>query len=299
MLYGFMNPSLIILSSCSFILFLCSYLFLISSIGVFPSYDPIFVPQEVKYDVVSDQSQTPSALFRITHGQNAQTVDVLLEPSGLKNPSIILGGNAIISGPILEAFQQAALRIQNELIVLLESMDPLDHKSMVREANSAFAGLDHLGMDYRPFYERVKKFISCSSALSQIESTINNDYSSQQLMDSYCRQISHYEKISRVHSKGMTALTSSDVRLCSLQKEAIRFEQMLRQIETRLSCCEVETAVLEIHLQQISQDMSESKQNLDAVYEEAGQAIELQRQREAERSTAKEAMERARVQLRQ
>ena len=300
MLYGSTFPSLIIIiiiifpSSCFYV----QTFFPISSTGVFPSFDPIFVPQEVKsdFECLSNLSQSPSDRPRLTPGQHAQKSDVLFEPSSLKNPPISLGGNAAISKPILEAFQQAALHIQNELITLLESMDPLDHDSMVREANSAFAGLDHLGIIYRPFYERVKKFISCSSTLAKIESTICN---AQQLMDSYHHKMSHYESISRVHGKAMTALTSSGDRLRSLQKEAVRVKQMLLQIETELSCSEVETAVMEIHLLQISQDMLESKQNLEAVYKEADQAIKRQQQIEAERSIAKEAMEGARAQLRQ
>lgn len=268
---------------------------------VFPSYDPIFVPTDVECDVecLSNLSQSPSDLLRLTHGQDAQTLDGLLEPSGLTNPPNILGGNAVISGSIWAAFRQAALHVQNELLTLLELMDPQDHESMVREANSAFAGLDRLGIDYRPFYERVKKFIGCASTLAQIESTIRNDLASQELMNSYRSKMSHYENISRVHSKAMGAFTSSDDRLHFLQKEAIRVREMLLQIETQLSCCEVETAVLEIHLLQISQDMLETKQNLEGVYKAAGQTIQLQQQREAERSAAKEAMERARVELRQ
>ncbi|RVX06737.1 hypothetical protein CK203_014997 [Vitis vinifera] len=245
----------------------------VTSLGVFPSYDPIFVPTDVECDVecLSNLSQSPSDLLRLTHGQDAQTLDVLLEPPGLTNPPNILGGNAVISGSIWAAFRQAALHVQNELLTLLELMNPQDHESMVREANSAFAGLDRLGIDYRPFYERVKKFIGCASTLAQIESTIRNDLASQELMNSYRSKMSHYENISRVHSKAMGAFTSSDDRLHFLQKEAIRVREMLLQIETQLSCCEVETAVLEIHLLQISQDMLETKQNLEGVYKAAGQ----------------------------
>lgn len=272
----------------------CSNFVAIPSTGVFPSYDPIFVPLDVKSDV-----ECPSDLWRLPPGQDALILDGLLEPSGFKNPSNISSGNAVISGSILEAFQQAALHVQNELLTLLELMDPLDHESMVREANSAFSGLERLGIDYRPFYKRVKKFIGCASTLAQIESTISTDLASQKLIDSYSRKMSNYGNLSRVHNRAMAVFTSSDDRRHSLQKEAIKIKEMLLQIETRLSSTEVETAVLEIYLLQISQEMSESKQQLEAVYKEASQAIRLQQQMEAKRSSAKAALERARAELQQ
>ncbi|KAH0969617.1 hypothetical protein GBA52_028543 [Prunus armeniaca] len=161
-----------------------------------------------------------------------------------------VAGDTLTGGKIVVALEQAALPIQNLLLTLLESMDPLQHESMTRVAECTFAALDHLSVDYRRFSERVRKFIACASSLAEVERSIRNDLSSKELIKGYHNEVDRFDNISRTHGDIVGAFTTSDHRLQSLQKEASRVKEMLLQIENQLSLCEVETSELKTRVDQ-------------------------------------------------
>lgn len=222
---------------------------------------------------------------------------VLFELSGIKNHLGPLQ-DSVATGTIMEALEQAALPIQNLLLNLLESMDPLNHESMTQAVDCTFAALDHLSVNYSHFSERARKFIDCASSLAEIERSIHNDLSSQQLIKWYHNEIDRFDNISRTHADVVDAFTTSDHRLQSLGKEAARVKEMLLKIERQVSDCEAETLELKSRVGETSKDMIESKKRLEAAAQKAEAAMQICHQREVNRNAAKAAFEEARGKLR-
>uniref|UniRef100_A0A5B7C4E9 Uncharacterized protein n=1 Tax=Davidia involucrata TaxID=16924 RepID=A0A5B7C4E9_DAVIN len=218
---------------------------------------------------------------------------VLCEPSHVKSSPKIVSAN-IITQSILEAFQQAAMRIQNDLITLLESMDFHDHKCMVREAESTFSALECISINDQLFREKIKEFIYCAASLDAMESSICNDLSYEKLVEQYKSEKLQLDNVSRLHAEATDALKASNELIQLLGEEASRVRNLLFQIETKLSCCQAENVDLEARLAQISEDMLETKQS----FEVASKEVEASEQREVERDAAKVAFEKARSQLR-
>lgn len=222
---------------------------------------------------------------------------VLFELSGLNN---LLGPSqdSVVTGTIVEALEQAALPIQNLLVTLLESINPLEHESMTWAADCTFASLDHLSVDYTHFSERVRKYISSASSFAEIERSIQNDVSSdEELMEQYHNEIDRFDTISRTHTNNVEAFTTSDHRLQSLRKEASQIKEMLLQIENQISFGEAEMSELNTRVADSSKDLIESEKVLQAAAEKAEATMEQCHQREVIRSAAKAALEEARAQL--
>ncbi|KAA8530049.1 hypothetical protein F0562_004758 [Nyssa sinensis] len=225
---------------------------------------------------------------------DAEPLDVgLWEPSGVKSSPKIAPAN-IITESILEAFQQAAVRIEIALITLLKSMDFRDHESMVREANSTFAALECLSIDYQPFREQVKEFIYCAALLGAIEMCI---CSSEEIVEQYKLKKLQLDNISRLHAEATDALKASNERLQLLREKACHVKDLLIQIETEMSCCQAENVDLGARIAQISEDMFESKKSLDFASKEVEANLEVSEEREVKREAAKVALEKARSQL--
>lgn len=238
------------------------------------------------------EAEKSDALFPSTPRQDAQVSSGVLREGGIEQANLM-------NVSILEAFRQAALSVQNDLLNLLDSTDTFDHEEMVREAKLVFDALDHLGVDYTLFRERVMEFIERASSLAALELSIWDDMSTEELVDRYAHEKDHFESLSCSQAEAMTAFTASKERLQSLDEEAVTLKNKLFQIENQLSACKAETMDLESRLVEISEEVSISQQSLQVASQEAEEASKLREQREAERCAAKAALEKAKLQLRQ
>ncbi|KAF5957863.1 hypothetical protein HYC85_005088 [Camellia sinensis] len=271
---------------------------------VFPAFDPIFVPQDVDtFDAEAPNIAMPSLSPAQSNKSSLLTPpgqplgSSLSGPSGLSPPPKILQGN-IMTNSIVEVFKQAAVRLQDDLLNVLKSKDFHDHESMILEACSIFGALDALFVDSQPFKEQVEEFIGCAASLAEVELSINNDRSAQELVIMYERKKRQLEDISRLHAETRAALEASNEHHQFLQKEASRVKDELLCIEEQLSSCEGEKMKIGNRLDQITEDMLNSEASLQVAFGEAEAAMKLCQQREAERNVAKEAFEKARSNLR-
>ncbi|TXG54970.1 hypothetical protein EZV62_020226 [Acer yangbiense] len=285
----------------------------ISTGGIFPSFDPIFVPEDgnvlnAERDKLS--SPTPGADRQLWNG-------VLWKPSGLKRSFATIQSDILISSvskspectatPIQsleqaavqfqKRLEQAALDFQNEFVTILNKIDPSDPDTMTKEANKFFSNLDQvqLPIDYEPFSRRVREFIESASRLAGIEKSICKDCSLEELTEIYNGKKVWFDDISKAHDEAVAAFANSIQRHQSLQEEASRLRDMLLLIESQSSCCEAETSERKIRVDAISKVKLESKKCM----EEAKEMLKLREQREEERCAAKAALEQARIQLQQ
>ncbi|KAK7827649.1 hypothetical protein CFP56_030927 [Quercus suber] len=273
-----------------------------STEGVFPNFDPIFVPRDKDVsncEGSADLHHSPSIVeFDETSSQiscrDAQSSSELSTP---KSPPALLEGRVTTLN--MDVLGQTVLHVQNQLLTHLESMNPLEHESMTQVVESTFIVLDRLLVNYTPFQELVKEFIACASSFADIEQSINNERSFQELMERYHSEKVRYDDISRIHDEIMTAFADSNRRLHSLREEASCVKELLLRIENQLSSCEAETKELETRVGEVSRDMLESQKSLQTASQEAEEATKLCHQREQKRNAAKAALEMARIKLRQ
>ena len=287
-----------------YFLFIVSY-FVMNSfpkllIGVFPSFDPISVPKDMDafYSAnINDQphhtpmnAEPDSSLQMPT--QDSQS-GILLELSSIRNiPGMRRGRD--YTGQILKALAELGSHVQNQLLAMLESTEPHNHRSMTEAANKTFSVLSSLSIDYRSFSEHVRKFISCASSLAEMEESMMAEQSTEEIMEWYDNERANFDKISTMQAETKDAVTASEQQLKSLGEEASRLKEMLLQIEDQLRHCKKENVELKIKSRKISEDMLESVKKL----QEAEAAKKLHEEREREKNAAKESLERARIQLR-
>ncbi|KAI9177523.1 hypothetical protein LWI28_016298 [Acer negundo] len=273
--------------------------------GIFPSFDPIFVPEDgnvlnAERDKLS--SPTPGADRQLWNG-------VLWKPSGLKRPFATIQSDILISSvskslectatPIQsleqaavqfqKRLEQAALHFQNEFVTILNRIDPSNPDTMTKEANKFFSNLDRvqLPIDYEPFSRRVGEFIESASRLARIEKSICKDCSLEELTELYNDKKVRFDDLSKAHDEAVAAFANSSQRHRSLQEEASRLRDMLLLIESQSSCCEAETSERKIRVDAICKVKLESKKRM----EEAKEMLKLREQREEERCAAKAALE--------
>ncbi|KAK0588852.1 hypothetical protein LWI29_006242 [Acer saccharum] len=267
------------------------------STGIFPNYDPIFVPEDGNMlNAESDKlsSPTPGADRQLWNG-------VLSKPSGLEGSFATTQKSleCTVATPIQsleqaavqfqKTLEQAALHFQNEFVTNLNRIDSSDPDTMTKEADNFFSYLDRvqLPIDYEPFSRRVREFIESASRLAGIEKSICEDCSLEELTELYNGKKVRFNDISKAHDEVVAAFANSSQRHQSLQEEASRLRDMLLLIHSQLSCCEAETSERKIRVDAISKVKLESKKCM----EEAKEMLKLREQREEERCAAKVALE--------
>ena len=266
---------------------------------MFPSYDPIYVPKLVdsvdnrlSNDLLPSSCIVQPDLSQQISSHGSQS-GVLSELTSLQNVPGIQQGRDFMR-QISKSLLEAGLHVQNQLLTILESTDPSNHKSMEEAADKTFAVLNLLSVDHTSFSEHVRNFIACATSLADFEESMTGKSSSEDIMELYESEKAKFDTISRMHSETKDAITASDQRLKQLGEEASLLKEILLQIQNQLRQCETENAELKTRGGKISKDLLESGQKL----QEAEAAKKLHDKTEAEHNAAKGALENAKVQLR-
>ncbi|KAJ0111057.1 hypothetical protein Patl1_02518 [Pistacia atlantica] len=272
--------------------------------GIFPSYDLIFVPKD-------RNMHNPEGLTRLpSQSLSCSDDDYLLLPipghdlqlwngdirkpsgSGLKRSSTTVEDENVrdfVASLISKSLE--VLHIQNQLVMILNLINPSDYDSM-KEATRLFLPLlDGMPVDNDAFSSPVKEFIDSSTRLSAIEQWICNEQSSRRCSELYNSEKVHFDDISKAHEKAVSDFTSSSKHLQSLREEASHLRDMLCQIEDKVLCCETETSELKTLVDKINREMLESKRRML----KAEEALKVCKQREEERCAAKAALENVRI----
>lgn len=246
---------------------LLTLVMLCSFAGVFPSFDPIFVPQIV--DEV------------VWHSRNRH------------NPKKDIEGS-LMFGSISDQFARVARDLQNKLISLLKSSDFRAHDYMAREANITFTALDQLQVQSQTFCERVNKLIRSASILDKAEGfIIRRDQSYDDYQDHYyCKKRKRDDLISD-YDVAKADMETYKERFHSLSEEASCQQIRPFQVEARVSSCEAENKYHEPRCAQISVDLIESEKRLQVAEED----LRLLQQRKEKYNAAEAAYKKARIEL--
>lgn len=204
----------------------------------------------------------------------------------------------VISNSISSAFCQAAQRLQNDLLTLLERMDAKDHMAMTQAAEFTFAALDHLLIGHQNFKNRVNDLLHCASSLSDIEQSMPTDDSYQRLVERCSSERTRLEEITCFHAETIDTFTKKKKQLKDLHEEISSTLEWLFQIEAEISCFEIEMRDMEIELEQISSGKEELEEKYLITLKELEESKKLFEQKEADFDAAKAAFGRARALLR-
>ncbi|KAK4797635.1 hypothetical protein SAY86_029961 [Trapa natans] len=187
--------------------------------------------------------------------------------------------------------------VKNKFITILDHINPFNLELLRSEAEKCFKILCRLHtVDSGKFIYRVMHYIECASSLANMESSCVPYPSTplQELKDQCRVKQRGHEDISQLYSQKINAYNTSQGRLKVLLQDAARFRDMLSQTEREIANCEVESLELEMCLKDIKQKVEWSKKSLEAMTREVWEAED----RERKRSAAKDALEKARSQLR-
>ncbi|XP_006446901.2 uncharacterized protein LOC18051354 isoform X1 [Citrus clementina] len=250
---------------------------------IFPSFNPIFVPQDeaTLFPGVSnteDDKVSPS-----TPGQDLQVWNGdLQKSSALKRSSTTMDENVRST---MKRFLQDTALCFNQILMNQNSTDQSDPDSIIRGVSELFSVCESIASN--PVTKSLKEYVDSNLRFGAIERSVCNEHSMEELLDSYNEEKDRFDDISKVYEKAVADLEASIERGQSLQEEASRLRDKLSQIENQVSCCQAETSEHKIRVDFISRDKLESKKSM----EKAEEALELCKQKEEELLAAKAALE--------
>ena len=173
-------------------------------------------------------------------------------------------------------------------------MDPVDPEQMLKLAEPTLMAFQKLSFECGPFVKGVKEYIRNVSILASIEGLMQKGYSSQELIERYESEKVQFEDVSHLHIKAEDAHRASNDHLQPLLEKVSYVKDIPIELKTQLAACEAETFLLEVHVNEVSEDMLGLKLSMETAYHEMVKALELECQRESVGDTAILALESAR-----
>ncbi|KAK4272256.1 hypothetical protein QN277_020840 [Acacia crassicarpa] len=262
--------------------FLCS---------VFPSFDAIIVStQESNHNDLSGES---NQLVISNPAEHAHLSEVSRNAVST-NLSVVSERKPMSKE---QRQKQIVLNALKDLLLDLESMNPLDHESMRKVAEDTFDVLITLPVDYNEFSEHVWEFINSTSSLAETQSSVQNGLSLEEHIQYYEEEKLRLADIQDSFVKTKTLLEASQKHSQSLREEASRLKEMLQGVESQLTSCEIETNKMETHLGKINASMLEAEESLKIATEQVSTARKLRQEIEAKQLAAETAFEKAKLEL--
>ncbi|KAI9121219.1 hypothetical protein K1719_008252 [Acacia pycnantha] len=259
--------------------------------SVFPSFDAIIVPtQESNHDDLSGES---NQLVISNPGEHAHLSEV--SRNAVRTNVSVVSERKPMSKE--QRQKQIVLNALKELLLDLESMNPLDHESMRKAAEDTFDVLITLPVDYKEFSEHVWEFINATSSLAETQSSVQNDLPLEEHIQYYEEEKLRLADIQDNFIKTKTLLEASQKHSQSLREEASRLKEMLQGVESQLNSCEIETNKMETHLGKINASMLAAEESLKIAARQVSTARKLSQEIEAKQLAAKRAFEKAKFKL--
>ncbi|KAF4397567.1 hypothetical protein G4B88_027307 [Cannabis sativa] len=269
---------------------------------VFPSLDPIYAPKATSVDAVHSRvlNESPpgvSDTSRQIVRRDSECGGILMELSSIKNVGGGVGERVLdeFMGPISEALGEAGLLVQNQLLSILESTNPVNHNSMREAANKTFSVLKLLSIDHRAFSERVRKFISCAAEFAKIEDEWRKKgevvmWLPGKIEDLYENEKAKFDEIAEIERETMAAIAASDKGVECIAEEVMQVREKLVGMEKELRHRKIENEELKCRAGMMKEDMEEAKKKMEKA--RAAKTVH------EERAAAIEALEMARLHLR-
>ncbi|XP_022633477.1 uncharacterized protein LOC106753695 isoform X2 [Vigna radiata var. radiata] len=192
---------------------------------IFPSFNPIIVPKQRN---VSDGPCNKLAIKNVSQ-QHAQL------STGLVSPSKLQYGERKSKA---SWHREMILFTQQQLLAGLETLAPQEHESMKEAAETTFAILNVLQVDYKKFSDHVLDYISFSSSIAEIDKSMENLLIMEDLNKLFEEEKMRLAQLQDNHVKTKASLEASKRHRQLLCEEVSNLEAMLNEKQNQLKFCE-------------------------------------------------------------
>ncbi|KOM38461.1 hypothetical protein LR48_Vigan03g184300 [Vigna angularis] len=254
------------------------------SFGTFPSFNPIIVPKQRN---VSDGPCNKLAITNVSQ-QHAQLSTDLVSPSKLQYGE---------RKSKASWHREMILFTQQQLLAGLETLAPHEHESMKEAAETTFAILNVLQVDYKKFSDHVLDYINFSSSIAEIDKSMENFHTMEDLNKLFEEEKKRLAQLQDDHVKTKALLEASKRHRQLLCEEVSDLEAMLNEKQNQLKFCELETLKIETRLGDLERNILETDITLKKRAEQTKVEKKPCEERQAKQIAAQEALQKAKLEL--
>lgn len=264
---------------------------------MFPSYNPIAVPKQ--------KSNVDGA-----HACNLFAITIVSQHTQLSTSSHTKVSRDIISSPNKsqnverKSIMSKALRhrevvlfTQQRLLIDLETLDPHEHESMREAAETTFDILNNLGIDYIHFSDCVLDYISFASSIAEIDKSMENSLTMEEHNKLFEEEKMRFAQLQDDYAKNKALLEATNRPKQLLCKQVSNLKAMLTEKENQLKICELEILKIETYIGDLERNLSETEITLKERAEQTEVARKQSEERQAKKIAAKEALQKAKLEL--
>ncbi|TKY62962.1 endonuclease VIII-like 3 [Spatholobus suberectus] len=263
---------------------------------VFPSYNPIVVPKQTSipdgpYECNQVAISSASQHTQLSTGCHTEVSGDVVSPSKSQDGE----RKSIMSKA--QRHREVALFTQQRLLTDLETLDPHEHESMREAAETTFTLLNILGVDYKQFSDHVFDYINFVTSIAEIDKSMENSLTLEEHNKLFEEEKMRFAQLQDDYVKTEALLEASNRQRQLLCEQVSNLKAMLNEKQKQLKFCELENSKIETNLGDLKRKILET----DITLKERAEQTEVARKQSEERQTkqiaAKEALEKAKLEL--
>ncbi|XP_047158348.1 uncharacterized protein LOC124828983 [Vigna umbellata] len=255
---------------------------------IFPSFNPIIVPKQRN---VSDGPCNKLAIKSVSQQHAQLSTGCHTEASGhVVSPSKSPDGERKSKA---SRHREVILFTQQQLLADLETLAPHEHESMKEAAETTFAILDVLQVDYKKFSDHVLDYINFASSIAKIDRSMENFLTMEDLNKFFEEEKMRLDQLQDDHVKTKALLEASKRHGQLLCEQVSHLEAMLNAKQNQLKFCELETLKIETRLGHLERNILAT----DITLKQTKMAKKQSEERQTKQIAAQEVMQKAKLEL--
>ncbi|XP_068472030.1 uncharacterized protein [Phaseolus vulgaris] len=259
--------------------------------SIFPSFNPIIVP---KHRNASDGPCNQLAIKSVSQQHPQFSTGCHTEVSGhVVGPSKVEDGERKSKA----SRHRVILFTQKQLLADLETLALHELESMKEAAETAFAILNDLRVDYKKFSDHVLDYINFASSIAEIDKSKENLLTVEDLNKLFEEEKMRFAQLQDEHTKTKALLVVSKRQRQLLCEQVSNLEAMLNEKQNQLKFCELETIKIETRLGDLERNISVTDIALQERAEQTKVAKKQSDERHAKQIAAREALQKAKLEL--
>lgn len=263
---------------------------------VFPSYNPIAVPKQTS-NVDGDHACNPFAISIVSQHTQLSSSHTKVSRDIVSSPSKSQNGERKSIMSKAQRHREVVLFTQQRLLMDLETLDPHEHESMREAAETTFDLLNNLGIDYTHFSDRVLDYISFASSIAEIDKSMENSLTMEEYNKLFEEEKMRFAQLQDDYVKNKALLKATNCRKQLLCEQVSDLKAMLNEKQNQLKICELEILKIETHIGDLTRNLSETEITLKERAEQTEVARKQSEERQAKKIAAKEALQKAKLEL--
>lgn len=259
--------------------------------GIFPSFNPITVPKQRN---VSDGPCNQLAIKSVSQQHAQFSTGCHNEVSGhVVGPSKSQDGERKSKA----SRHRVILFTQQQLLADLEALAPHEHESMKEAAETAFAILNDLRVDYKKFSGHVLDYINFASSIAEIDKSNENILTVEDLNKLFEEEKVRFAQLQHDHAKTKALLKVSQRHRQLLCEQVSNLKALLNEKQNQLKFCELETLEIETRLGDLERNIFVTEIAMKERAEQTKVKKKQSEERQAKQIAAQEALQKAKLEL--